>query len=87
MMVLSVEEGWARGARLPGVQVAGKTGTAEVGSGVEPHAWFIGFAPADKPQYALAVLVENGGEGSRVAVPIARQVLEAALSRDQGRGD
>jgi peptidoglycan glycosyltransferase len=82
MMVISVEEGWARGARLPGVQVAGKTGTAEVGGGVEPHAWFIGFAPADEPQYAIAILVENGGEGSRVAVPIARQVLEAALHQN-----
>ena len=86
MMVVSVEEGWARGAKIPGVQVAGKTGTAEVGGETEPHAWFIGFAPADEPRYAIAVLVENGGEGSRVAVPIARRVLEAALSRDRGRG-
>ena len=82
MMILSVEEGWARGARIPGVRVAGKTGTAEVGGGVEPHAWFIGFAPADEPQYAIAVLVENGGEGSLVAVPIARQVLETALHQN-----
>ncbi|MFQ6058489.1 MAG: peptidoglycan D,D-transpeptidase FtsI family protein [Anaerolineae bacterium] len=86
MMVVSVEEGWARGARIPGVQVAGKTGTAEVGGGAKPHAWFIGFAPAQEPRYAIAVLVENGGEGSRVAVPIARQVLEAALKSGLGAG-
>lgn len=87
MMVFSVEGGWARRAQIPGVKVAGKTGTAQVSGedgGQEPHAWFIGYAPADgnEARYVIAVLIENGGEGSLVAAPLARKVLEAALSRD-----
>ncbi|MGA9348674.1 MAG: penicillin-binding protein 2 [Anaerolineae bacterium] len=58
------------------VSVAGKTGTAETGTG-EPHAWFAGYAPADGPQIAVAVIVEYGGDGAEVAAPIFRQVIEA----------
>ncbi|MCM8745232.1 penicillin-binding protein 2 [Thermomicrobium sp. CFH 73360] len=58
--------------------VAGKTGTAESGQDA-PHAWFVAIAPADNPQLVLVVMVEHGGEGSRVAAPIARQILEAAV--------
>ncbi len=58
------------------IPVAGKTGTAE-NPGKEPHSWFAGFAPADNPQIAFAVVVENAGEGSTVAAPMARQVVEA----------
>ena len=58
------------------VSVAGKTGTAETGTG-EPHAWFAGYAPADDPQIAVAVIVEYGGEGTTAAAPIFRQVIEA----------
>ncbi len=58
------------------IPVAGKTGTAE-NPGKEPHSWFAGFAPADSPQIAFAVIVENAGEGSTVAAPMARQVVEA----------
>ncbi len=58
------------------VPVAGKTGTAE-NPGDEPHAWFAGYAPADDPQIAVAVVIEQGGEGSKVAAPIFRQVIEA----------
>ncbi len=58
------------------VPVAGKTGTAE-NPGKEPHAWFVGYAPADDPRIAVAVLIEQGGEGSEVAAPIFRQVIEA----------
>jgi penicillin-binding protein 2 len=58
------------------VSVAGKTGTAETGTG-EPHAWFAGYAPADAPQIAVAVIVEYGGDGAKVAAPIFRQVIEA----------
>jgi penicillin-binding protein 2 len=58
------------------VSVAGKTGTAETGTG-EPHAWFAGYAPADGPQIAVAVIVEYGGDGAKVAAPIFRQVIEA----------
>jgi peptidoglycan glycosyltransferase len=78
-MVVAVEDGHARPAAIRGVAVAGKTGTAQVGGDPLPHAWFIGFAPADNPRVAIAVLVEHGGEGSRVAAPLARQVLQAVL--------
>lgn len=70
------------------IMVAGKTGTAEIGdrnkNGVidadeRPHSWFIGFAPAENPEFAIAVIAENAGEGSRVAGPVAAKVLAAAL--------
>lgn len=60
-------------------QVAGKTGTAQNPGGL-PHAWFGAIAPAAHPRIALAVVVENGGEGSQVAAPIARAVLQTYLS-------
>ena len=66
-------------ARLPGVLVAGKTGTAQVGGDAQPHAWFIGYAPADHPTLALVVLKEHGGSGAEVAAPIARRILAQAL--------
>jgi penicillin-binding protein A len=78
LMVEAVNSGTGTGAALNGVQVAGKTGTAEVANG-ESHAWFAGFAPADDPQIVVAVLVENAGTGGSVAAPIARQVIAAAL--------
>jgi len=78
MMVTVVNEGTGSAARLSGVQVAGKTGTAENPHGAS-HAWFIGFAPADAPQVAIAVIVENGGAGGGVAAPVARQILAHAL--------
>jgi peptidoglycan glycosyltransferase len=81
MMVTSTREGFAGPAAPPGVAVAGKTGTAENADG-EPHAWYIGFAPAQDPAIAVAVVVEHGGSGSNVAAPIAREVFQAAL---QGR--
>jgi penicillin-binding protein 2 len=56
--------------------VAGKTGTAESGQ-EEPHAWFAGYAPAEEPRVAIAVVLEEAGEGSQVAAPLFRQVLEA----------
>lgn len=56
--------------------VSGKTGTAESGH-EEPHAWFAGYAPTDEPRVAIAVVVEESGEGSKVAAPLFRQVLEA----------
>ena len=78
LMVEAVANGTGTRAALSGVQVAGKTGTAEVADG-EPHAWFAGFAPAQDPQVVVAVLVENAGAGGSVAAPIARQVISAAL--------
>jgi peptidoglycan glycosyltransferase len=78
-MVQVVEAGSGFNARLPGIKVAAKTGTAETGPGQLPHAWFIAFAPADHPRVAIALIVEHGGEGAFVAAPIAKQILEAAL--------
>ncbi|MBU4560820.1 penicillin-binding protein 2 [bacterium] len=66
--------GWR--AKIEGVGVAGKTGTAENPLG-EDHAWFIGFAPHKEPEIALAVLIEHGGMGGEVAAPIAKKIFEA----------
>ena len=84
MMVDVVQHGTASSARIPGLQVAAKTGTAQVGNGIKPHAWFVAFAPANDPQVAVAVVVPNGGtaqevSGNQVAGPIARAVIEAVL--------
>jgi peptidoglycan glycosyltransferase len=87
MMVSVVENGTGVNAQIPGVQVAGKTGTAQHGDGLAPHAWFVSFAPADAPQIAVAVIVLDGGSlgseatGGAVAAPIAKAVMEAALGR------
>lgn len=91
MMVQVVESGTGTAARIEGVSVAGKTGTAEAGADQAPHAWFLGFAPANDPVVVVVVLVENGGDlgdeatGGRVAAPIARAVLMEALALDHAR--
>jgi peptidoglycan glycosyltransferase len=84
MMVRVVEQGTGRVARIPGVEVGGKTGTAETGvEGKPPHAWFISFAPG----VAVAVVVENGGDlgddatGGKVAAPIALALMKAVLAK------
>ena len=58
------------------VKVGAKTGTAEPGGEVKPHAWFTVFAPFDNPEVAVTVLVENGGQGADIAAPVARKILE-----------
>jgi penicillin-binding protein 2 len=68
--------GTAHAANIPGIPVAGKTGTAEDPPRHKPHAWFICYAPMDNPRIALAVVVEQGGHGGAVAAPIARHILE-----------
>jgi peptidoglycan glycosyltransferase len=84
--VVDDPRGTGTAAQIPNVKVAGKTGTAETVTGEKPHAWFIAFAPADHPKYAIAVLVEHGGSsnaevtGGRVAAPIAKQVLQTLLN-------
>ena len=78
LMVEAVNNGTGTSAAIEGVQVAGKTGTAEVAD-AGPHSWFAAFAPADDPRVVVAVLVENAGTGSSVAAPIARKVISAAL--------
>jgi peptidoglycan glycosyltransferase len=68
---------FTRGAKVPGIPTAGKSGTAELGGSGEPHSWFIGFAPANNPQIAIAVLVERGGRGGARAAPLAGSLMKA----------
>ena len=83
--VVSDPNGTGSAARIPGFTVAGKTGTAQVPGG-PPHAWFIAFAPAEAPRYAISVIIERGGgdgsdtTGGRVAAPVAAQILGALLN-------
>jgi peptidoglycan glycosyltransferase len=82
-MVLAVEGQSGRlftpGAAVPGVTTAGKSGTAQLDGSARPHSWFIGFAPADDPQVAIAVLVESGGSGASRASPIAGKLMTRYL--------
>src|SRR5438874_3987265 len=78
-MVEGVDNGYAAKAAIRGVKVGGKTGTAEVGDGTS-HSWFIGFAPADAPRVAVAVIMEHQGSGSDFATPAAQQVMLTALT-------
>jgi penicillin-binding protein A len=87
LQVVNSPRGTGTAAQIPGIEVAGKTGTAETSPDANPHAWFIAFAPADHPRYAISVLVEHGGSdgnnaeatGGRVAAPIAASVLRVLL--------
>jgi peptidoglycan glycosyltransferase len=85
MMEAVVSDGTGTKAQISGISVAGKTGTAQQGNGKAPHAWFTAFAPADNPQVAVAVVVEDGGKvgneayGGTIAAPIAKKVIEAVL--------
>jgi len=87
MMEAVVNDGTGTKAQIPGVDVAGKTGTAQHGEGRKAHAWFISFAPANDPKIAVAVIAEDGGVagseagGGTVAAPIAKQMMEARLNR------
>lgn len=89
LMVGVVESGTGRRARIPGVRVGGKTGTAQNGED-PPFAWFIGFAPAERPRVAVAVVVEGGGglgdeaTGGALSAPVARAVMQAALAAAGG---
>jgi peptidoglycan glycosyltransferase len=83
-MVRAVEgqEGrlFTAGAKVPGVLTAGKSGTAQLDGSAKPHSWFIGFAPANDPQIAIAVLVESGGGGTTRASPIAGRLMARYLA-------
>ena len=81
MMELVVTGGTGTAAAIPGIRVAGKTGTAEVGRGNIHTTWFAAFAPANAPRVAIAVVVENqlNGFGGTISAPIAKQVMEALL--------
>ncbi|MGD0281450.1 MAG: penicillin-binding protein 2 [Dissulfurispiraceae bacterium] len=102
--VVNEPDGTAHAAQSQAVLIGGKTGTAQVvgkkrgvsGEKFMDHAWFVAFAPVDKPQIALAVFVEHGGHGGSAAAPIAKQAIEAYLikkkpektgSRQSGAGD
>lgn len=76
-----VERGTARTAQVPGIAIAGKTGSAEHGKGKKTHAWFVGFAPAENPKIAICVLLEDAGHGGDVAAPIAAEIFKAYLSK------
>ncbi|HSK35346.1 MAG TPA: penicillin-binding protein 2 [Actinomycetota bacterium] len=85
MMLQVVESGTGVNAKIPGLEVAGKTGTAQHAEGRAPHAWFIGFTESGDRRIAVAVVVEEGGNvgseitGGRTAAPIARQVMQAYI--------
>lgn len=87
MMVSTVEQGTAGVARMPGISVAGKTGTAQSTPDRPPYAWFVSFAPADDPQVAVAVMVEASETarqeiaGGLLGGPIAKSVMEAVINR------
>lgn len=87
MMVSVVDSGTGSAAKISGVEVAGKTGTAQNAPDKAPHAWFTAFAPADDPQVAVAVVVEHGGSmgseatGGSTAAPIARAIIEAVIDK------
>lgn len=79
-MINVVQNGTGKNAAISGVTVAGKTGTAETGAGMSDHSWFIGFAPAENPTIAVAVVLEHGGAGGGAsAAPIAREVIKSWL--------
>ena len=86
MMVEVVDQGTGTTAQIPGIKVAGKTGTAQSAEDRAPYAWFVSFAPADNPQVAVAVLVQDAGvdrdaiSGSGLAAPIAKSVMEAVIN-------
>ena len=96
--VVNSDTGTAKGARFPGIDISGKTGTAQVVSRKEdeeeipeedipdhlrPHAWFVAYAPSEDPKIAVSIVVENGESGSGAAAPIAREVIKAYLLKDQ----
>jgi penicillin-binding protein A len=89
MMIEVVDQGTGTTAQIPGVKVAGKTGTAQSSPERPPYAWFVSFAPAEDPRVAVAVLVEDAGverdaiSGSGLAAPIAKRVMEAVMGQGQ----
>jgi cell division protein FtsI/penicillin-binding protein 2 len=84
MMIGVVRGGTGTAAALPGIEVAGKTGTAELrpnsSNPSDTDAWFVAFAPAGAPKVAVAVMLVGAGAGGQAAAPIAREVLAAALA-------
>jgi peptidoglycan glycosyltransferase len=87
MMINAVAHGVSSNGQIPGISVAGKTGTAQNGKGEPYTLWFTGFAPANDPKVAVAVVIEDGGgmgqagRGNTLAAPIARKVMQAVLRK------
>jgi peptidoglycan glycosyltransferase len=84
-MIEVVRRGTGTRAQIEGVEVAGKTGSAENPFG-DTHAWFAGFAPAGNPRILVVVVVENAGGGGRAAAPLAREVIMEALKKERTQG-
>jgi penicillin-binding protein 2 len=94
-MVVNSPHGTGGRARLPNIEVAGKTGTAQVVAlsredrtgqtrALKDHAWFVAFAPKDRPRIAVVVLVEHGGHGGSAAAPLAKKVLSKFFELEEG---
>ena len=79
MMARNVTETYGA-SRFPNMDICAKSGTAEVGGGKAPNAWFAGFLRGEDTPYAFVVLVENGGSGADVAGAVAAQVLDAVVN-------
>jgi penicillin-binding protein 2 len=84
-----VNNGGTAGAiKMPNLEIAGKTGTAQNSSlgsgGAKDHAWFVSFAPAYKPELSVIVLIENSGFGAANAAPVAKGIYEAYLAKKAG---
>ena len=79
------ERGTGHSALIPEYNICGKTGTAEVKKPGDPHkiTWFVSFAPYEKPKYAVVVMAERGVSGGKTCAPIAREIYEALIARDQ----
>ena len=76
LAAVAAKEGTAHGGLyLPQISIAGKTGTAEVGPGQADHAWFAGYVPADRPRYALVVVLEQAGDSATAACPVAKRLV------------
>lgn len=82
-MALAAREGTAQTHLSGSLDYAGKTGTAQTGRSAADHAWFIGFAPVDAPQVAVAVVIEHGGAGAAAAAPVGAEIMLKALQMSE----
>ena len=81
-MMDTVRYGTCKNAKVVGLSVSGKTGTAQNPQGGD-HAWFVCFAPSEKPKIAIVVMVEHGGGGGDVAAPIAGKILAEIFGKQR----
>ena len=79
-MIDCVNHGTGAGCAIPGLTIAGKTGSAENPHG-RTHAWFVAYAPAEAPQIAIAIIIENAGHGGEMAAPIAKRIFQAFFNK------